>query len=416
MKVVFLNALQEGGAARAAMRLLKGVQGKEVDARLIVQRKTGDNPSVIGPQTARERVMGAISPALEWLFVGLYALKRGCMFSPALMPEGLLSKTAQFDPDIVHLHWVTNGFMRVETVSRFNRPVVWTLHDSWAFTGGCHIPAECRRYYESCGKCPVLGSSISCDLSRRVWHRKRKAWRGVNLTIVAPSRWMGECAQTSSLFRDMRIEVIPNCLDLERYKPVDKCIAREQLSLPQGKKLILFGGKNCTGDRNKGFHILAEALQEWAGKGWRDTAELVVFGSEAPGQLPDLGLKTHYLGWLNDESTIALLNAAADVSVVPSIQEALSYAAMESMACGTPCVAFGQGGITDVIDHMTTGYLARPYESGDLAHGIDWVLGNDERRRSLSVQARLKTERVFSPEIVAGRYLNLYEELACDVR
>jgi glycosyltransferase involved in cell wall biosynthesis len=199
---------------------------------------------------------------------------------------------------------------------------------------------------------------------------------------------------------------------MELYKPVDKRIARERLALPQEKKLILFGGKNCTGDRNKGFHILAEALRELAGKGWRDTAELVVFGSSAPAQLPELGLKSHYLGWLNDELTIALLNAAADVSVVPSIQEALSYAAMESMACGTPCVAFEQGGISDVIEHDRTGYLARPYDPSDLAHGIDWVLGNDDRRRVLSLQARQKVEQEFAMEKVSRRYMELYQEIA----
>jgi glycosyltransferase involved in cell wall biosynthesis len=412
MKVVFLNALQEGGAARAAMRLLKGVREREVDARLIVQRKTDDDPSVVGPQTRRERTMATLSPVLEWLCVGLYALRRGCMFSPALMPDGLPARTARFGPDIVHLHWVTNGFMRVETISRFHRPVVWTLHDSWAFTGGCHVPGECRGYYDSCGKCPVLGSSLSFDLSRSVWNRKQMAWRGVNLTIVAPSRWMGECARKSSLFRERRIEVIPNCLDLERFKPVDRRIARERLALPQEKKLILFGGRNLTGDRNKGFHILAEALRELAGRGWRDTAELVVFGSSAPAPLPDLGLKAHYLGWLNDEPTVALLNAAADVSVVPSIQEALSYAAVESAACGTPCVAFRQGGIVDVIEHDRTGYLARPYEPDDLARGIDRVLGNDERRRSMSLQARLKAEREFAMETVAERYGELYREIS----
>ncbi len=416
MKVVLLNALQEGGAARAAMRLLKGVQEEGVDARLIVQRKTDGGPSVIGPQTKRDRVMGNISPVLEWLCVGLYALKKGCMFSPALMPDRLPSKVAQFDPDIVHLHWVTNGFMRVETVARFNRPLIWTLHDSWAFTGGCHVPGGCERYLQCCGKCPVLASSRENDMSRWVWKRKRRNWDALDLTVVAPSRWLAKCAQASSLFRGTRVEVVPNGLDTERFRPIEKRIARQALSLPLDKKLILFGGTKGISDPNKGFHILKKALRELAGKGWRDTAELVVFGSPTPAQLPELGLKSHYLGWLGDEDTVALLNAAADICVVPSILESLSYAAMEAMACGTPCVAFNQGGVPDVIDHGLNGYLARPYESNDLAHGIDWVLGNDERRRSLSLQARQKVEQEFAVEKVTGRYMKLYNEIAVDVR
>jgi len=410
MKVIFLNALVEGGAARAALRLVKGVQEKGVDARLIVQQKSSGDPSVIGPRTKIERVMGFVCPILEWLCVGLYTLRKGCPFSPALMPDRLPSKIRQFDPDIIHLHWVTNGFMRAETLKRFNLPLIWTLHDSWAFTGGCHIPFECVRYRESCGKCPVLGSSLTSDPSRWLWRRKHKAWQGLNLTVVSPSRWLAQCAQESSLFRDRRVEVIPNGLDLSLYKPTDKHIARDLLSLPQNKKLILFGGASCISDPNKGFVTLAEALRTLAGKGWYD-AEVVVFGSPKPAQPPDLGLKAHFLGWLNDDATIALLYAAADVCVVPSLQENLSYAAMESMACGTPCVAFNQGGMPDLIEHNRTGYLARAYDPGDLAQGIAWVLENEERRRSLSLQARQKAEQEFALEKVTKRYMELYREI-----
>lgn len=411
MKVMFLNALGEGGAGKAASRLLKGVQDKEVDARLLTQIKSGDDPSVTGPQTKVETAMAYLLPRLEWLCVGIYALKGGCPFSPALIPDRLSSKAAEYDPDIIHLHWVTNGFMRVETIRRFNRPLLWTLHDSWAFTGGCHVPFDCARYQEACGKCPVLGSSLSLDPSRWLWHRKQRAWRGVNLTIVAPSRWLAKCAQASSLFRDTRVEVIPNGLDLQIYKPFDKRAARGLLSLPQEKRLILFGGKGCMSDRNKGFHILSEALRSLSAQGWRDKAEIVIFGESKPKHTPDLGLRVHYKGWLSDDVTIARLNAASDVCVVPSLQEALSYAAMESMACETPCVAFEEGGVTDVVKHEHTGFLARPYEPDDLAKGIAWVLEDDERRRMLSLNARNKVEQEFALEKVAGRYVELYREI-----
>ncbi len=192
MKVMFLNAVLEGGAAKAARSLMKGVQYKGVDVSMIVQSKTNDDPSIKGPQTKVEQAMGYVWPRLEWLCVGLYSHRKGCCFSPALMPDQLPSRVAKFDPDIVHLHWVTNGFMRVETLKRFDRPLVWTLHDSWAFTGGCHIPLDCTRYRESCGKCPVLGSSLTLDPSRWLWRRKRRAWHGLNITIVAPSRWLGK--------------------------------------------------------------------------------------------------------------------------------------------------------------------------------------------------------------------------------
>jgi glycosyltransferase involved in cell wall biosynthesis len=230
-------------------------------------------------------------------------------------------------------------------------------------------------------------------------------------TVVTPSRWLAGCAGTSSLFRDQRIETIPNPLDLERFKPVDKRTARELLALPQDKKLLLFGGIIGTRVRNKGFHLLVSALREVAERGWRDYAELMVFGSSEPAVAPDLTLKTRYLGHLDDDARIALLYAAADVFISPSLQENLPNTVMEAMACGTPCVAFNQGGVPDLIDHEINGYLAQPYEPADLARGIAWVIEDEKRWQDLSNRARRKTEIEFELHSVARQYGNLYQEV-----
>jgi glycosyltransferase involved in cell wall biosynthesis len=285
------------------------------------------------------------------------------------------------------------------------------MHDSWAFTGGCYLPGDCTRYRESCGKCPMLNSSEEDDLSRRIWQRKKKAWHGLNLTVVAPSHWMADCARASSLFRDTRIEVIPNGMDVHSYKPFDKQTAREHFSLPHDKKLILFGAYGATSDRNKGFHLLTEALPKLAATTQPDMIDLVVFGIAESHKLAELGLKTHYLGWLSDDTRLAQLYSAVDVFVLPSIQENLPYTAMEAMACGTPCVAFNQGGVPDLIDHKQNGFLAHPYEPDDLARGIAWVLEDSARRKDLSNHARHKVERNFSVGMIAERHMELYREI-----
>jgi glycosyltransferase involved in cell wall biosynthesis len=412
MKILFLNNADiEGGAARAATRLLSGLRDNGVDAELLVQRKFGDSPHVTGPDTTFGKAMGFSRPTLEQAIFGIAPRKLNGPFSPSFIPDRLPSKVSTFSPDIIHLHWVAN-MMRVQTLRRFNAPIVWTLHDSWPFTGGCYVPFDCTRYRESCGRCPVLGSSCDMDLSRWIWKRKHKAWQGLNLTIVAPSRWMGACAQASSLFCNTRIEVIPNGIDLNRFKPIDQRTAREILSLPQDKKLILFGAKDATKDRNKGFHLLVQALSELAGGSvLDDSIELLVFGSSEPDQLHNFGFKSHYLGWLSDEVTLAILYSAADVFVFPSLQESLGYTAMEAMACGTPCVAFHQGGVPDLIEHQQNGFLAYPFEPVDLARGIAWILEDESRRKELSCNSRKKIENEYAIEKVAERYAHLYEEI-----
>jgi glycosyltransferase involved in cell wall biosynthesis len=411
MKVLHLNAWDSsGGAARAACRLLKSQREAGVDACLLVKTKTLGEPGILEPKTF-DKILGLLRPRLEGRLVRRYPQWNGLTFSPALFPDHLARQVSQQHPDIIHLHWMADGFLRLETVARFNRPLVWTLHDSWPFTGGCHIPLECTRYRESCGECPTLGSRREHDLSRKVWQRKSHSWRGLNLTVVAPSRWMAEAARSSSLLGNCPIEVIPNGLDLGTYRPVDKSVAREALNLPRNKRLILFGAKSGTEDRNKGFHHLVRALAGLAGSTGQENVELVMFGSPDNGALPPLGYKTHQLGWLNDDTSLALLYSAADVFVFPSLQESLGYTAMEAMACGTPCVAFEQGGVPDLIDHQSNGYLARPFDPADIARGITWVLEDEERRKNLSARAVEKVRRQFDARDVAARHLEIYQRI-----
>jgi glycosyltransferase involved in cell wall biosynthesis len=410
MKILYLNGADiEGGAAKAATRLLQGVHAQEADARLYVQRKYGVAPLVDGPRSLLGKALGRTRPTIEQLIFGIKQGKMNGPFCASFLPDGLLMQVSDRSPDIIHLHWVAR-MMRLETLRSFTVPIVWTMHDSWAFTGGCYLPGDCTRYRESCGKCPMLISSDDDDLSRRIWQRKKKAWHSLNLTVIAPSRWMADCAKSSSLFRDVRVEVIPNGIDIHRFAPVDQRTAREVLSLPRDKKLILFGAKGVTSDRNKGFHLLAEALRLLASTPEHNHMELVMFGSMGSSPISDYGFKTHYLGWQPDEARHALLYAAADVFVFPSIQESLGYTAMEAMACGTPCVAFNQGGVPDLIDHRQNGYLAVPYEPVDLAQGITWIL-DDNNQKTLSVRARNKIEYEFALEKVAERHMVLYREL-----
>jgi glycosyltransferase involved in cell wall biosynthesis len=417
MKVLFVNALAVGGAARGALRLLDSVRSEGVDASLLVQQWDGDDGRVLGPKTRLERVMRYVAPVLESAWVRLRAPGTKTLFSAAMVPDFVAARAAELKPDVIHLHWVGFGMLRIETLRRLGRPIVWTLHDSWAFTGGCHVPFDaaaarpCARHRIACGQCPVLGSSREDDLSRSVWRRKRRAWHGLDLTVIAPSRWLAECAASSSLLGSCRIEHIANGLDLPRFGGVDRQTAREALALAPNKKLILFGAQCATSDPNKGFHLLTAALHALAAKGMHEAIELVVFGAGEPASVVALPCKATYLGWVDDEITLKLLYAAADLIVLPSLLENLPFTVMEAMASGTPAVAFREGGIPDLIDHQENGYLARPYDPADLADGIAWILADDARRERLSARAREKTEREFDARIAARRYVQLYASL-----
>ncbi|MGA9378643.1 MAG: glycosyltransferase family 4 protein [Phormidium sp.] len=397
----------DNGGARAAYRLHDGLRSLGCTSKMLVHSKYSSDSTVIVERSP----FAKLSPRISAIPLRFYPKCNSSMFSSQWFPDVLPKRVIQFNPDIVHLHWVCNGYLQIETLGKISQPLVWTLHDMWPFTGGCDYNRDCEKYQDSCGECPQLQSSRSSDLSRWVWKRKAQSWQNANLTIVATTSWMADCARSSSLFKNRRIEVIPLGLDTDKYKPINQQIARELLNLPQDKQLVLFGAITSTSEPRKGFQLLLPALQRLGASGWADQIELVVFGSSKPEKPNDLGFNTHYLGRVHDDISLALIYSAADVMVVPSVQEAFGQTASEALSCGTPVVAFNATGLKDIVDHQQNGYLATPFEVDDLAKGIAWVLEDGERQQKLRFQARQKSLREFAKNVQARRYLSLYEEI-----
>jgi len=400
-----------GGAARAAYRLHRGLQSINVSSQMLVQNKESDDYTVIAPASKLSKGIGKLKPTLDALPLQLYPQRDRSVYSVQYLPDQLAAKVAQINPDVINLHWINFGYLQIETLAKFKKPIIWTLHDMWAFTGGCHYNGDCMNYVNSCGACPQLHSNTEKDLSRWVWRRKSKAWQDLNLTIVTPSHWLADCARKSSLFQNLRVEVIANGLDAQVYKPIDQAIARNLLNLSLDKKLVLFGAMNSTRNKRKGFHLLEPALQKLSEDEKLENVELVILGASRPSEVPNLGFPIHYLGRLNDDIALALLYSAADVFLAPSVQDNLPNTVMESLACGTPCVAFDIGGMSDMIQHQQNGYLAKPFDVNDLAKGITWVLEDEERLKKLGSNSRDKVKQKFTLEIQANNYLSVYNDI-----
>ena len=409
MKPLVVNTFDNhGGAARAAYRLHRGLRENGVDSRMLVQEKLTDDFTVHGPENKVEYLLSRFRANFDLLPLYLYPRRRSTLFSSSILPDTLKRNIATLNPDVVHLHWVSYGFMQIETLASIRRPTIWTLHDMWPFTGGCHYSEGCDHYLTGCGCCPLLASTKRRDLSRWNWNRKSSKWPSLPMTIVSPSRWLADCARKSPLFKISNIEVIPNGIDLTRFSPRDKRLCRDILFLPQGKKFILCGGINCKNDSRKGFDLLLPALLQL--KGTISDVELVIIGESKPATVPDVGFPVNYLGKLSDEISLALAYCAADIFVAPSREENLSNMVLEAISCGLPCVAFDIGGMRDMIEHNFNGFLAPPLDTANLASGIVRILIDESLRREMSCNSRQKAEHEFDIEIVASRYCQLYEE------
>lgn len=409
MKVLIVNTNDiEGGAARAAYRLHRALLAEGVDSQMLVQSKASDDYTVIGPIGKIQKGLGKIRPTLDTLPVRHYKNRSQTLFSPAWVPFGsVVDRINLLNPDVVHLHWVAGGMIRIEDLAKIKAPIVWSLHDNWAFTGGCHIMWDCEKYKSTCGSCPRLASGNEKDLSRKVFMRKKKTFSVIdNMTIVGLSNWMANCAKASTLFSGKNVTCLPNPIDSMVFSPLSKKLAREILNLPVDKRLILFGAMSATSDINKGYKELSQALSEICS----ENVELLVFGASKPEQGDQFSQRAHYLGRLHDDISLRVLYSAADVMVVPSRQEAFGQTASESMACGTPVVSFAATGLLDIIDHEVNGFLADPFSVEDLAKGIDWILQSGDYQK-ISNAARDKVTQCFDYKTVAPQYIELYRSV-----
>tara|TARA_R110002074_G_scaffold220592_1_gene391110 strand:+ start:6370 stop:7599 length:1230 start_codon:yes stop_codon:yes gene_type:complete len=400
-----------GGAAIATTRLFQGLRSLGVAATLRVQQKSISDESILGPSSRAKKLIGQIRPSVDnWPASGR-ALKQKGMYSTSWLPDTVISQVKREKPDLVHLFWVTDGFVRIESLKKLGCPIVWTLHDMWPFTGGCHYDGECARYTDSCGMCPMLNSHSPRDLSSWVLRRKHNAWNDLPIHVVPTSEWIGGCARSSSILGNKEITVIPNGLDLSVYKPLNKSFARAAFNLPPDKKLVLVSAFDTFQDERKGGGHAVRALNLL----WQDeklkNIELVVLGDTQPPSNLEIGAPVHYLPRLYDEISQATLYSAIDVLLAPSRQENLSNTVMEALACGAPVVAFNVGGMPDMISHLENGYLAPAFNDRELAVGISWVLDNTERYGALSERASQVVAERYEITKIARRYRNLYEQV-----
>ena len=303
---------------------------------------------------------------------------------------------------------MSEGFLKVETLAKLKIPVVWTLHDSWAFTGGCHIPGDCEKHQTNCEYCQYLSPKFKYDLSYYNFKRKLKTYGKIKkLQIVTPSKWLAGNVKSSILLGAFPVDIIPNGVDAGFFKKSNKEASKAKFNLDQNKKTIVFGGINSLKDKNKGYTFLFEALSCLD----KEDYELVIFGNPRQGSKYINSIKVLFLGQIKDDNILREIYSAGDVTVVPSLIEVFGQVITESMACGTPVVAFNTTGPAEIIAHKENGYLAEAYDPKDLAYGIKWVVEDLKRIEMLSQNAVKNVEENYSSEIIAKKYVNLYKRI-----
>jgi glycosyltransferase involved in cell wall biosynthesis len=404
-----------GGAARSAYRLHFGLSSLGHDSRLVVLEKQSSDPTVTQFEPkfdlrtrlrrgVRRRLIERSQKPVESRPPG------ASYFTDDRSQHGCDVLREALPTDILHLHWIARFIGYTDFFRRLppRLPLVWTLHDMNPFTGGCHHASACRNFFESCGNCPQLGSPGPHDFSSVIWKRKRRAYARLDpnrFAIVTPSRWLAGEAKRSALMGQYPINVIPYGLDVESFQPRDRAKARELLGVPPQATVLLFVAQWLE-DKYKGMPILLEAIDRL--KASPDLC-LLTIGRGLP--LQGSRLPTISLGSISDEERLSFVYSAADIFLLPTLQDNFPNAALEALACGLPVIGSNVGGVPEIVRDGLTGMLVEPANPEALANAIEELVGHPERRKEMSANCHRIAVQEYALEIQARRYSDLYSSL-----
>lgn len=403
-----------GGAGIYAFRLHSALRSAGVDSTLLVSRKFSDDPHVLAVPaatapfaTTRRLLRERLEKFPRWR----YRRTTQAPFTTLWATRSTLRAVQQCQPDVINLHWIGNGFFPVSALPGLDTPLVWTLHDMWPYTGGCHYSGTCTRHEATCGACPVLGSAQTRDLSTRLQRRKAAlfAEAAARLHFVNLSEQSSRLAQRSTILRNARTSLIPFGVPLEVFQAHPRATARSVLGLPANRLLIGFGAL-ALNERRKGADLLVAALQHLRQTQALPPFTLVTFGQREHALTTDADIPVVHLGPLRDPTSIALALSALDTFVSPSRQECAPTVVVEALACGTPVAGFAVGVLPDLAAHGAKAFAASEESVPALATAIAQAArqpDDDEARRD----RRTQIAPFIDLRVMAERYRQLYAQM-----
>jgi glycosyltransferase involved in cell wall biosynthesis len=417
MKILHLATHDNfGGAARAAYRQHLALCDHGIDSQMLVRHKHSSDVNVavyLGDPGFLSRASRVLRRA--WID---YQEKRSRTSDGKLMC-GLTDPRADLlrdvgpeisGADVINIHKVEHFVDLPALLERLPpaKPVVITLHDLSPITGGCDYPGSCRRFEAACGCCPIMDSHRSNDYSHRIFRMKEMAYLSPSrerLAFVANSAWSGEQARHSALTKGRTVEVIHYGLDQDVYSPRKRLEAREALGIGVEEPVLLFAAHDL-GFAHKGGRCLRDALVNVR---CQQPIRLLTMGA---GHFQAVsGYRHTHFGQVESDQLQALLYRAADVFVIPSLEEAFGQTALEAIACGTAVAGFAVGGIGEIVQNDLNGLLVVRGDSNALGQAIMRLLKDETLRVRWQEACQAWVKARFSFDRNATAYHALYESL-----
>ena len=409
MKIVILSTYdQKGGAAIAAFRLAKSLNKLDgVQANLLVKQKDSAESFVVQSSSGFLANLKNKWNEIWERFLFMRMEKDPSVrfqFSIANTGQAISEHQLVREADIIHMHWINQAFVSLKEISRLQtlgKPLIWTLHDMWAFTGGEHYSTT-ESHTEEAGNSEMLKNPSPNDLSHELWKKKKESYKAID--FITCSAWLKSCADKSSLLKDFHIEAIPNPIDTKFFT---KRSASIEAFGKKDKLNILFGAFNVQ-DPRKGFKYLAEALN-MIPKEYQEQLNLLIVGKAAGIEEYGLNVSFEPLGTIS-QSKMPELYSSTQLMLVPSLQDNLPNTIMEAMSCECPVLAFRTGGIPEMIEHGENGYLVEPKSALGISQYLQAFIDSSQKEE-MGIVARKKVLDSYEELKVARIHLNHYQKL-----
>ena len=388
---------------RAALRLHRAFLNSGIDSRILSLKPALNDDEKVIQKGRKSRLVAILDNQLQY-YCNRNNIKEFGSFSYPVFGSNVSLMPEVQDADYIYIHWVLGGFLNltnIEQIMKLGKPVIFFMHDMWSITGGCHYSFDCEKYTSSCFNCQILPTNKRNDLSSKGFEKKLKLYSKYrNLYFVSPSKWLYGCAKQSLLTKNKPNFHIPNTIDNDFFKPIDKHIAKDILDIGRSEIVIAFGAISID-NPYKGLSYLLKSLKFLFQDDQYKNILVLMFGSGYKKEIDDeIPFRTKFVGHLSDESSTVIMYNAADVFIAPSLADNLPTTILESLSCGTPVVGFDIGGIPDMIRHKENGYLAKYRDALDLSEGIKFCLKNNIKGYNLPD---------FEPQTILNRHLELFQ-------
>jgi glycosyltransferase involved in cell wall biosynthesis len=407
LRIVMINTSDTiGGAAQINWQLSQSLRELGHNVDILVDQKNTQSPFVhqLSPKSI-DRLLPKVG---QKDFRAFFLNYRSHLFANDQVwgvGKSILNHPLIKQADIIHCHNLHGNYFQLANLVELTafKPSVWTLHDMWPLTARCAHSLNCQKYTPGCNQCPYLNTyqSMAWDNTNKLWNHKRKIYQQSKLHLVSPSPWMSRNI-SQSILAEQDLSEIPNGVDTKVFKPLSQVTSRDQLGLPQDKKIITFIAQGGANNPYKGWQYFSQLVSAYATN--PDIIFLVIGGSESGGDNQVINIP-----YQTDRHKLSQYYNATDVLVFPSFAESFGLVPLESLLCGTPVAAFPVGIIPNVISHLKNGYIAKQNDVQDLKTGVDYLLEHSLQGATLKV-----IQDKYSLESMTKAYLELYQRLISD--